>query len=102
MTSPDVRAEFRRWKTAWETEALNLSSPEAMAETPSYREIIALGPAVVPCLIEALRGEPDHWFLALKRIAKADPVPPEDRGDIDRMAAAWIAWAADRATEGSR
>jgi len=59
---------------------------------PSYMRIIGQGPAVVPLLIAELIRKPAHWGLALYAITGANPVRDEDAGDVDRIAAAWIAW----------
>ena len=51
-----------------------------------------MGPAAVPLILSELRREPDHWFVALKRITGDDPVPDEVRGNIEQMAEAWLRW----------
>jgi hypothetical protein len=83
---------FNRLAAEWKSQAEFLSSPTKIAELPAYRAIIAMGPAAVPLILNELRREPDHWFIALKRITGADPVPEDARGDIDRMGAAWLNW----------
>jgi hypothetical protein len=55
-----------------------------------------MGKGVVPFIISELRAdgeEPDHWFWALRILTDVDPVRPEDRGDIVKMANAWLEWA---------
>ncbi len=76
----------------WKSQAEFLASPTKIAELPAYRAIIAMGPAAVPLILNELRREPDHWFIALKRITGEDPVPENARGDIDRMGEAWLNW----------
>ncbi len=76
----------------WKSQAEFLASPTKIAELPAYQAIIAVGSAAVPLILGELRREPDHWFVALKRITGADPVPEDARGDIDRMAQAWLDW----------
>jgi hypothetical protein len=66
-----------------------------MAAHPAYQEIITMGQEVVPLLLRDLEQEPDHWFAALRAITGAHPVPPEDRGDLHKMAAAWLRWGKD-------
>ena len=67
-----------------------------MAEHPAYQQIIAMGLEVVPLLFRELEREPDHWFRALHVLTGADPVPPESRGKIREMAAAWLRWGRDQ------
>jgi hypothetical protein len=66
-----------------------------MATCPAYQSIIGIGPAAIPLILSQLESEgeePDHWFWALRALTSADPVKEEDRGDIVRMATAWIEW----------
>ena len=63
-----------------------------MVEHPSYRAIIALGEPAIPLILEVLVREPDYWFAALKAITGANPVRPEDQGNLTKMAASWIEW----------
>ncbi len=83
---------FNRLAAEWKSQAEFLSSPTKIAELPAYQAIIAMGPPAVPLILSELRREPDHWFIALKRITGEDPVPEDARGDIDRMAEAWLNW----------
>ena len=41
-------------------------------------------------------GEPDHWFWALVAITRENPSVPEDRGNILKMARAWLRWGVNR------
>jgi hypothetical protein len=50
-----------------------------------------MGPAAVPLILRELERQPDHWFWALTAITGEDPVRPEDAGNIERMAQAWLA-----------
>lgn len=87
-----VQARFRRLAEEWRRESAFLSSVAAMSSLRSYQRIIGLGPAVVPVLLRELEREPGHWFWALEAITEEDPVPPEVRGDLRRMADAWVRW----------
>lgn len=98
-TSSQLRAEFARLAEEWREQSKYLSSSTAMAELPSYRAIIAMGEAAIPLILEDLRREPDHWFMALVRITGVSPVPPEARGQIDRMAEAWLEWGREHGYE---
>lgn len=57
-----------------------------------YKEIIELGPPVVPLLLSDLATTQRHWFTALSAITGADPVPEEDGGRILKMRDAWLNW----------
>jgi hypothetical protein len=95
----DPKAEnwsrFQRLARQWKRERGALSTAAAMAALPSYRKIIGMGPAALPCILAELRSEgdsPSHWFLALAAIAEENPVPAESRGKLVEMAKAWLAW----------
>jgi hypothetical protein len=83
---------FQRLAAVWRAETAYLSSLTDMTAHPAYREIVGMGREVVPLLLQDLEKEPDHWFTALSEITGANPVPPEDAGNLDRMAAAWLRW----------
>jgi hypothetical protein len=91
-SGPPVCEGFQRLADEWKSQAEFLASPTAIAALPAYQAIIAMGPAAVPLILGALRREPDHWFVALKRITGEDPVPEDARGNIDLMAQAWLRW----------
>lgn len=86
---------FRRLAAIWKDETAMLSSARDMALHPAYQSIIGLGKDAVPLLLAQLAREPDHWFWALKAITGVDPIPAGDRGNIPRMAKAWVQWGRD-------
>jgi hypothetical protein len=94
------RRLFQRLVAAWHDErSVNSSLMTEMAVCPSYQQIIGMGRDALPLILERLIDEgeePDHWFWALKSIARADPVAEEDRGDIVMMAEAWLRWGEDK------
>jgi hypothetical protein len=92
---PDLERRFRDLANVWQAEVAHLSSTTARVNHTAYREIIALGPVVVPLLLRELAKSPNHWFAALRAITGADPVPPSERGRVDPMTEAWIRWGRD-------
>lgn len=59
---------------------------------PAYQKIIGMGELALPLIMRELRTRPNHWFWALKAITGEDPVPPQYRGQVRKMAAAWLDW----------
>jgi hypothetical protein len=57
---PDLDRKFRELVDRWQADVAPLSSTTARAQHPAYREIIALGPAVVPLLRRELERRPNH------------------------------------------
>jgi hypothetical protein len=51
-----------------------------------------MGLPVVPLILEELRTNPHHWFWALEVITDENPVPGDARGDMQRIAEAWLDW----------
>lgn len=88
----DLERRFVALAADWRAGRGVTSSSREMARHPAYQAIIELGPPVVPLILRELDREPDHWFIALRLLTGADPVPTEHRGDIVRMAADWVAW----------
>ncbi len=88
----DLERRFLGLAAQWQLEVAQLSSTTARVQHPSYRAIIALGPAAVPLLLRELEKRPNHWFAALRSLTGADPVPPSDRGRLGPMTQAWIKW----------
>lgn len=67
---------------------------------PSYQKIIGMGESAIPLILNELKnevagGQPSDWFPALWAITDENPVPPEGRGKIREMAAAWLKWGAE-------
>ncbi len=92
-SAEEFAARFARLAATWREDTLFSSRPGRDAEHPAYREIIAMGENAVPLLLAELdKDDPDHWFIALYRITGVNPVPKEDAGRIEKMAASWLAW----------
>lgn len=92
----EVRDRFRRLATEWKQQSLLISNPAQMAMLKPYQQIIGMGPAVVPLILEELKHEPNHWFWALEAITDENPVPLESAGITRKMAEAWIDWGQAR------
>ena len=93
MRRPDLVTEFSELAATWQKEMTFSSSITEIAMHPAYQRIVGMGPAALPLILRELEHQPHHWFWALKAITGADPVKPEDRGRIQRMAEAWLQWA---------
>jgi hypothetical protein len=87
-----LEERFERLAAAWQNAVAHVSSSSKRDNHPAYREIIALGPAVVPLLLRDLERTNRHWFTALSELTNAQPVPPEDAGNIRKMVEAWLDW----------
>jgi hypothetical protein len=88
----DPFMRFLVLRTKWERETAHLSSALQMAMHPAYQQIIGMGSTAIPYLLAELSIRPDHWFWALAAITGDDPIRPENRGRIKKMAEDWLAW----------
>lgn len=88
--------DFEILAAAWRNERGFTSSVIEMAMIPTYQHIIGMGPAALRWILADLKQTHDHWFWALKSIARFDPVPPRDRGNVAAMTKAWIEWGEKR------
>jgi hypothetical protein len=90
-----IAERFRRLAAAWQQAVAYHSSTTVRHNHPAYREIISLGPEVVPLLLRDLEANHNHWFGALREITGADPIPESAAGNLPQMVAAWLRWAKD-------
>ncbi len=90
----DLERRFRHLVTVWEEQTRFVSDAHRIIEHPTFQEIIRLGVAVIPLML--LLRDPEHgpclWVWAVPRITGASPVPAADRGNITKMAEAWLRW----------
>ena len=71
-----------------------VSSTSMMLEVPTAAKLIEIGNDVVPALLRFLKREPSVGIMVLlERITGENPVPANQRGDLDKMAKAWLRWA---------
>lgn len=88
-----VKSKFDELLARWKSERPRFSSStESLVNHPAYQEIIGLGPAVIPFILDEMKREPDYWFWALATLAETNPVPLESRGDLDKMTKIWLDW----------
>jgi hypothetical protein len=95
-----IQERFQRLASVWRAETAYVSSSSDLVAYPAFMEIVGMGPAVIPLLLRELTNRtPGHWHRALHHITGADPVPPADRGNIDKAAEAWLRWAKEQGYE---
>jgi hypothetical protein len=88
--------KFQKLVTQWRIERGARSSITETVIMPAYQTIIGMGQSAVPLILAQLRSEgddPDQWFWALQAITGENPVRPEDQGNFQKMAEAWLRWA---------
>jgi hypothetical protein len=75
MTDDAIGAKFARLAARWRDERGPESSITRISMHPAYQQIIGMGDAAVPLILQELERAPDHWFWALNAIIGVDPVP---------------------------
>jgi len=93
QTSPDdLRITFRRLADTWHDETGGLSSPSQIATHPAYQRIIEMGEQALPLIFDDLQERGGQWYVALRSITRASPVPPEVAGRTRLVREAWLQW----------
>jgi hypothetical protein len=87
-----VAERFHALAERWRVETEFASSPSSMFMNAAYQEIIGMGPDVLPFILKDLAETRSHWFWALRAITGVDPVDPQYRGHVGRMADQWLEW----------
>ena len=95
LSKIDVVNEFRKLTAEWKRHSPFLSIRES-CRLPEYERIKKLGFAVVPLILKELEHEPDEWFSALEYLTEENPVADQDRGRLQAVTKAWLAWGRDR------
>ena len=98
---PADRAEFEKLADEWELNRPRGQDLAVMAMHPAYQRIIDMGLSAVPWLLARLERRPGHWFLALNRMTGAQPVLPENEGNLKAMAEDWLRWGKQNGYEQS-
>jgi hypothetical protein len=90
-----VEERFRQLAAAWHDAVAHQSSTTLRNNHPAYRDIVRLGPEVVPLLLRDMQENHTHWFCALREITGAAPIPKSAAGNVPKMVEAWLSWAKD-------
>jgi hypothetical protein len=93
-TAESIELRVVRLLARWREQTAYLSSSTEITGHPAYEELIALGPPALPFLFRDLEQTGDgHLSKALGAITGAEPVPADARGNVRRVADAWLTWA---------
>lgn len=92
-----LQVRFESLAKQWEEDTTFHSSTHEICLDPSYLEIIALGPRVVPFIIEHLReSRNSHWSLALSALTRTELVlAAEHVGVTEEICRFWLNWWED-------
>jgi hypothetical protein len=93
---PALEREFRALADQWRRETMMMSSTSDIVSNFAYHQIIGMGEKAIPPILRELQESGGHWFWALRAITRTNPVKPEDRGNVRKMAQAWLEWGRRR------
>ena len=79
---------------AWESAAF--LTMDEMFSDEDYRQIIEMGPQVVPLILRRLQTRPNWWSPVLIRLTGVDPTTKHERGSLAAETKAWLEWAAQQ------
>lgn len=89
--------EFQSCAAAWKRDTSHLSVEGEIASHEAYQSIIGMGEKAIPLILNDLKREPKHWFLALSAITNDAPkVAERDKGKMNAISDAWIEWGRDK------
>jgi hypothetical protein len=88
--------QFRELADQWVSETGMHSSMSKKLSHPAYQAIIGMGQKALPLILRELRDRPNHWFTALREIARESPVAESNRSDPMAARAAWLEWGKEK------
>lgn len=93
-TASELEEEFTQRADRWHKETSFQSSLGAKFMHDDYQTIMAMGQPVIPLILARLKTKREHWFWALKHLAKEDVA---DGAETPSAAAkAWLKWGKDQ------
>jgi len=92
----ETENEFNKLAAEWKNDRRATSSTTALSMHPAYQLIIGMGEKALPFIFADLQRGLDHWFWALRAITRENPVSPENRGNMQEMANAWLSWGREK------
>ena len=87
-----TQLKFQLLAEKWKEESKYLAFTKDRVQLPNYQAIIAMGKTALPLILDDMRHQPQHWFVALKAITGENPVQLEHRGNIQSMTNDWLLW----------
>lgn len=87
---PSLRTQFTSLADQWEQDTAFESVTPLVLCHPSYLRVIALGPRVIPLILDRMQSRPAPWFAALEALTGVNPGQGEDNlADATRV---WLDW----------
>lgn len=88
----DVESRFQKLAAEWKRVLRGRSNIEQATMHPAHLDILKMGQAAIPLILNDLKHHGGHWYLTLRMLAQSSPVPRENAGNIPKMKEAWLNW----------
>jgi hypothetical protein len=87
-----LRPEFSNLAKQWKRETAIAGHLSKIVLHGAYQRIMAMGPDVIPLILEDLSHSPGHWFWALHNLVPKDGDPATGTTTIKDATRAWLDW----------
>ena len=92
--SADLSARFGTLASEWRRATAKFSVLEQRYSHATYQEILTMGEAAVPFILNELKERPDWWFVALSVLSKENPATSAK--NFKQAVEAWLKWGNKR------
>jgi hypothetical protein len=90
-----LKAEFQMLADRWKRETAIHGHLTKIIMHPDYQRIMAMGPEIVPYILEDLSRQLAHWFWALHNLVPPGHDPAEGLTTMSDARQAWLEWGRD-------
>lgn len=91
-----LKHKYEHYYSMWFEATAHYSVTNDKLKHPTFKEILKLGPQIIPIILENMRNGKYIFFEALIILAKENPIKPEHLGDIEKMTQDWIDWGMEK------
>ena len=92
VIAPEKVEQFKKLTREWKQETAIAGHLSKIVLHPAYQRIMAMGPDVIPLILEDLSHESAHWFWALHNLVPIGSDPAEGFTTIRDARRAWLEW----------
>lgn len=89
--------KFNELADEWTRATRNISSLSRIMDDANAKELEAMGPGIVPLILERIKTNPWFWHRILRNLTGANPLTPEMAGKLQEQMEAWIKWGEENA-----
>lgn len=89
-----LEEQFNTLRDEWIKDVMfHTKDPQFCHRNKFYKQIMELGPDVVPLILKEMKRRRGWWFCALESLTGTNPVPENDYyKSIKKMTTIWLEW----------